>query len=536
MIERLISITKNVLSYYKSWTFFIAIIALASNAVALYLYETYYQSWLLITVGNSLFLLLIGHSASKANFAVSTISEMAQVIEADKRKTRRQIAKLRRRNQKLQRMTRKSLRVAQRLKLTSARVDGLNAIRQQSRELRQLTIALKQRTTNLEKQAHKLEKETARSEEKTNRLEEKTDRLAEKANRLGERANNLEGKIVSVKRDAKSALLFGKGIDERYSLYLSTHPVFKELNRPTESGLYLNHRLSKERIHRLVSHYIESGLISQETVDYIHNSPEIVLVHQMGKVGSASIHHSLLNLTDDNSPVLHTHNLSKQDFYKVFYGKRLLSQSSRPFLDQRTLISLLLLYELENNFNDRNWTIITAVREPIGRNISAYFQNVNLDIAFPSYSANNSIKDEEIDQAIASFLDNFNHEWPLTWMDTNLKDIFGIDVFEKTFDPAKGYEIYTQDNLKLLLVRLESLNDCYSHAFNKFLDIKDFKLVPTNQASDKKYYDLYKAFRERISFPESYVREMYDSRYAKHFYSQEELASFTSRWKIRSGE
>ncbi|NER08179.1 MAG: hypothetical protein F6K17_39370 [Okeania sp. SIO3C4] len=400
-------------------------------------------------------------------------------------------------------MTRKGLRVIQKLNFPSVVDDGLKTIHQQPEELQKLAIALEYRTDNLEKKLHKLE-------EAANRVEEKTDNFREKTNSLENRVNKLEKTTAEIKKHARIAFLFGRGIDERYSLYLSTHPTLKKLTQLTDPDPYSHHYLTREQLHSLFTYCIESKLISQKTIDYIHNSPELVLVHQMGKVGSVSIHRSLLKLTNDDASILHTHILDKKAFYKVFYGKRLLSQSTTPFLDQRTLISLLLLHELENNFSAKSWVIITAVREPIGRNISAYFQNVNLDLTFPSYSADNVIKDEEVDQAIAAFLDNFDHERPLTWMDANVKEVFGVDVFEKAFNPDKGYEIYEQDNVKLLLIRLESLNDCCGSAFNEFLGIEDFKLVPKNQASDKKYHDLYKAFKERISLPESYVREMYD--------------------------
>ena len=111
-----------------------------------------------------------------------------------------------------------------------------------------------------------------------------------------------------------------------------------------------------------------------------------------------------------------------------------------------------------------------------------------------------------------------------------IKQIFDIDVYQTQFDPDKGYAIVEQNNVSLLVIRLESLNQSYRSAFNEFLSISNFELQPQNVAADKTYDKIYREFQKRLRLPDSYIQRMYNSRYAKHFYSAEELERFTAKW------
>jgi len=51
-----------------------------------------------------------------------------------------------------------------------------------------------------------------------------------------------------------------------------------------------------------------------------------------------------------------------------------------------------------------------------------------------------------------------------------------------------------------------------------------------NVGGEKIYAPLYRDFKHRISVPQVYIDEMYTSRYARYFYSQEELERFGRKW------
>jgi hypothetical protein len=133
------------------------------------------------------------------------------------------------------------------------------------------------------------------------------------------------------------------------------------------------------------------------------------------------------------------------------------------------------------------------------------------------------------------FFSDYFHDDALTWFDSELKQVFGVDVLSSSFPHSKGYRTYQGETADVLLIRLENLDACAREAFKEFLNIDNFVVRGENFSTDKSYRDVYRAFTKSIEFPETYLTRMYESRFAKTFYSEEEIASFKSKWKKRDG-
>jgi hypothetical protein len=82
----------------------------------------------------------------------------------------------------------------------------------------------------------------------------------------------------------------------------------------------------------------------------------------------------------------------------------------------------------------------------------------------------------------------------------------------------------------LLLIRVEDLNRCASQAFSEFLGLPELPLINENVGSAKAYASLYKTFKDSVKLPESYIDQMYATKYMRHFYSDREIAAFKKRW------
>jgi hypothetical protein len=189
---------------------------------------------------------------------------------------------------------------------------------------------------------------------------------------------------------------------------------------------------------------------------------------------------------------------------------------------------------------DRHWKLITLVREPIARNVSTFFENLEVTkkpdsaayaIKSDYYDFNIEADPENLDELIGLFFDRLVHERPLRYFDDEIKTVFGIDVYASGFPVDKGYNVYQGEYADLLLIRIEDLDKCANTVFKQFLGLDDFKLVQANIASEKIYAPLYKAFKRSVRFPEEYVREMYESAYARQFYSDEEIRGFRQGWR-----
>ena len=479
MTERTTNLIQRVFAYYKPSIFSLAILGTGLNAGALLLNPRY--GWFLIIAGNLIFLLLIGHVAARTTSALAEVEALKEESQQNHKLRKAEFARLRKR--------------------------AKNAI---SISKRAKDISLKAQQTS-------------------NQIKSESQLASKTVARPLEGIDDAKEIMLQIQREQKRLSQTLQCVDARYSFYLQTLPKENGTWDHSSDNVFKEHHVELPQILKLVLPHAEIGQLNRKVIDRISQDSEITLVHQMGKVGSSGLYTSLLK-TFPSSLILHTHALNEQAFYKMLY-RRLINSgiSSRLLIEQHYLITLLLIHELKHK-SDKTWNLITLVRDPIARNISAFFENLDLNLFFPSYLRANRIERDEVDFAISNFLSKYPHNLPLNWFDLHIKDVFGIDIFSEPFDKAKGYSIYRQDRVNLLLIRLESLNSCYQDAFNDFMGLQDFKLQPGNIGSDKDYKDIYKAFKENISLPESYIHQMYNSKYAKHFYSECELQNFLKKW------
>lgn len=251
-----------------------------------------------------------------------------------------------------------------------------------------------------------------------------------------------------------------------------------------------------------------------------------LIVYQMGNVGSRTVVDSLESLKL-GLPIYHVHQLTDDG---LDYLKRKNHSRNRAHMSKNYWASYYFSEQIRKNQQTEPWQVISMVRDPIARNISAFFQAI--DIWHPIFAAGlrSGHENEVFDNIVGIFLANYPHEKPLTWFQNDMLPVFGLDVFETDFDTSNGYSIYEHEKIRLLLIRLEDLNDCASDAIADYLHIPKFSLRRVNSTSSKYSGSLYKDFVDQISLPSSYIEQMYNSQYMRHFYTQEEINMFTRKW------
>jgi hypothetical protein len=219
--------------------------------------------------------------------------------------------------------------------------------------------------------------------------------------------------------------------------------------------LTFSHRLT-DQLRQLYTDY----RVRADVQDNLRKS-EIILVHQMGKVGSTSIVQSLEAL-DLEAPIYHTHSLDIEHLKARETYKR----SHRQRIPPRVLEGQYIRQAFDKGLDSPRWKVITLVREPITRNISAFFQNVQECI--PDFFYRYGAGDIEVAEIIDVFLHHFDHDVPLTWFDHQVKAVFDIDIFATDFDKSQGYKIFNGHRADLLLIRLE---ESACKAFEEFLGL-----------------------------------------------------------------
>lgn len=250
-----------------------------------------------------------------------------------------------------------------------------------------------------------------------------------------------------------------------------------------------------------------------------------ILIYQMGKVGSTTIELALRSHSR-RLHVRHLHMLSDLDAIEAKVRSNL--------KDPRDTLGEIekgrnLLEEIRRHPEWRI-NIVSLVRDPVSRNISAFFQG--LSDRFPNYRVDWDAGRLTLRELADSFLaDEITHDAPLQWFDRQLKPVFGHDVFATPFDHQKKREIQVLPKTRLLVLRLEDLDHCMADAFQEFLGIRLEKPRSANIGDEKGYADIYRAFKSSLVLPPDYLDRMYTSKLVKHFYTPDEISRFRQTWE-----
>lgn len=157
---------------------------------------------------------------------------------------------------------------------------------------------------------------------------------------------------------------------------------------------------------------------------------------------------------------------------------------------------------------------ISPVREPIERNLSAYFHNLPANLATGEPS-----------ELLARFVAGYSHRVPVIWFDREFGAQLGIDVYSEPFDHAAKWSRVGN----VLLIRSDADDKTKSAVLSKALG-KKIEVRRSNVAANKRYADLYRRVLGIARFDGPFLDRMYETRFARHFWSEAELADYRARW------
>lgn len=242
-----------------------------------------------------------------------------------------------------------------------------------------------------------------------------------------------------------------------------------------------------------------------------------VIVYQMGKVASSSVYDGLRKVKDIDA--FHAHYLLPDNIAR---GQEIAKERGWK---KRNESKRLYLYSKLFEKPHRTINLVTLVREPIGRNISAYFQN--LEITEGSRDAHAVLDTSEL---IQRFLEHYPHDTPLTWFDREFRAVTGIDVYSYPFAHDTGWLVIDKPPFRVLIMRSDLPDQAKETQVNAFLGTQTFAVRRSNVGQTKAYADAYKHFIASIRVTPEYARRLLNSTYAKHFFGADELESLEARW------
>ncbi|NUQ82463.1 MAG: hypothetical protein HUU10_12695 [Bacteroidetes bacterium] len=255
----------------------------------------------------------------------------------------------------------------------------------------------------------------------------------------------------------------------------------------------------------------------------IEKKHQPVWLYQMGKVGSKTVELSIRK----SAPGLYIEHIHlMNDLDEIEKLVRSTRTDPRKTLNQIEM-GRQLRAKKERYFGPHR--VISLVREPVGRNVSAFFQNMTEIVPDIFEQAEKGTLDfNELSNRF--YADVATHNAPANWFQNQLQPVFGVDVYKYPFPWAQGYQIIKTRNLHLLIIRVEDLNRVFHAAVREFLGIENAIIDQSNIGETKDYADIYKKFKQRNLVTADYVNQHYSTVYANHFYSPDEIKAFRAKW------
>ena len=117
------------------------------------------------------------------------------------------------------------------------------------------------------------------------------------------------------------------------------------------------------------------------------------------------------------------------------------------------------------------------------------------------------------------------------WFDQELGSVFGVDAFAQPFPHERGWLSLEADAAHCLILRQEDF-DRLPAILESFFGLPEghVEVRAENVAGERPNAAVYEELTARFRLPAKLLDEVYGSRYARHFYSAEELDAFKARW------
>lgn len=243
-----------------------------------------------------------------------------------------------------------------------------------------------------------------------------------------------------------------------------------------------------------------------------------VIVYQMAKVGSSAV---VAALQAARLPVFHVHRMDAGHLAAMREARRRLGWYIPP-VPRHDRLGLRLRRDIFDR--GREVAIVTLVRDPVARNLSSYFEH--LDSIWHTRNAHESISAKALADG---FGPRYTHAEPLTWFDDEMLPVTGIDVYQRPF-PASGSLVISTGRIRLLILKSEMPDAAKGEALSAFIGRPNLTVTRVNATEDKSKGEAFRRFVSDVSLPDDYLRQMLESRYARHFYSDSERKGLWERY------
>ncbi|MEM7768254.1 MAG: putative capsular polysaccharide synthesis family protein [Pseudomonadota bacterium] len=165
---------------------------------------------------------------------------------------------------------------------------------------------------------------------------------------------------------------------------------------------------------------------------------------------------------------------------------------------------------------------ISLVRDPVARNISAYFQNL-----WRFVDKLDGGDRAEVDAYVDDFINRYPHHFPVNWYDREYKEFLDIDIYAGVFRTQNGYQLSHHE--RVVIFRVDTPDEVKSRILTKVLGF-DVEVQRANEAAEKAYSDDYEAVRALVQLEAPLLDQIYGSQFVRHFWDDDEIEAMRARW------
>ena len=265
-------------------------------------------------------------------------------------------------------------------------------------------------------------------------------------------------------------------------------------------------------------HFKDRIVLFQKRVQlFFWKKQQPILIFTMAKVGSLSVYFSLKKSVS-NIALFHVHSLDAND---AEIEKEICFENG-VYPGSRSVIPLLNKEIIDKN---RSFKIISLFRDPIERNLSAFFEAFELHVGIKAEEYTGSLQALE-----AIYHEELEHDYPIHWFDRYFFSKTEIDIYKREFSSTEGAISFVEKNIPVLIMNASLPDEKKETLLQDFMGVQQIELKNRNITSESKAGQLYKEFKNYMKFEASYLDAMYNSKYAIHFFSETYRENAIKRW------
>lgn len=232
---------------------------------------------------------------------------------------------------------------------------------------------------------------------------------------------------------------------------------------------------------------------------------DLILVHTMGRVGSTTVHWSIQQKLKRD--VFHIHALNPTTL-----ASQVAKRGSLSSLPQSVRCGLAATMQVMRT--QAHIKIVTLVRDPVERNLSAMFAALSTAHSGPSLDKLLDNREE-----ILSRWEKAHHARPENWFRSEVEEPLGVDVYSQPF-PDEGVLHISKGRIDMLVARSELPDEQKSRILSDFLGIEEIPLVTRNDSARHGLEaEQYRRWRDIVGPTQDYIQRQRSTRYATHFYN-----------------